>query len=372
MADVLLSDVLDTELLQRHLDDGVVGMRRHPSAPLHLYDYTPKAQYERVWTPVSMACRGLIVHDDGRLWARPFPKFFNAGEHGAVAGRAQSFLSPLPVHESFEVFDKLDGSLGIAYRNPVDGRVHISTRGSFASDQALHATALLHARYRLIETAMAPGTTWLFEIIYPENRIVVDYGTTDDLVLLAVLDTATGTDLALPTATQWPGPIVTRHASIAGWQSLVDASQSNMSGADGEGYVVRFASGVRAKLKFEDYLRLHRLVTGVSTVTIWEHLSNGADMGELLENVPDEFYAWVRATAADLHAQFVTIEERAKAAFDSPHVVPGDRKASAAYIVTQPDRALLFRMYDSKPYANLIWQQIRPPFSRPFRVSEEG
>jgi hypothetical protein len=370
---VLLSDALDIDLLRAHIDDGVVGLRRHPSAPLHLYDYTPKAQYERVWTPVSMACRGLIVHDDGRLWARPFPKFFNAGEHGSTAdGREQSFLAPLPVHEPFEVFDKLDGSLGIAYRNPVDGLVHISTRGSFASDQALHATELIRTRYPIIEHLMAPGQTWLFEIIYPLNRIVVDYGTTDDVVLLAILDVATGLDLPLPDSSMWPGPIVTRHATIAGWQELENASASPMSGSDGEGFVVRFASGVRAKLKFDDYLRLHRLVTGVSSVTVWENLSAGNDMETMLEDVPDEFFAWVRATVADLRAQFAAIEDRARASFGSPLVRLDDRKATAAYFMTQPDRAVLFKMFDSKSYDNIIWQQLRPAFARPFRVPEDG
>ncbi len=52
-----------------------------------------------MWTPETLACRGLIVHGDGTVWARPFGKFFNAAEH-----------EMLPTHETFEVYDKLDGS----------------------------------------------------------------------------------------------------------------------------------------------------------------------------------------------------------------------------------------------------------------------
>ena len=37
-----------------------------------------------------------------------------------------------------------------------------------------------------------PGKTYLFEIIYPENRIVVDYGDYKGLVLIDVIDNETG------------------------------------------------------------------------------------------------------------------------------------------------------------------------------------
>ena len=201
---VVLAEILDADRLDTAVADGLVACKRHPSEPLRLYDYTPRAQYERVWTAETMACRGLIVDDDDRVVARPFAKFFNADEHEALLG-------PLPWHEPFEVFDKLDGSLGILYVEPSSGLVTVATRGSFASDQALRATSLVRSRYGSLSSLPA-DQTWLAEIIYPQNRIVVDYRGADDVYFLAAIDHATGLDCAVPAV--WPGPVVARHAGF--------------------------------------------------------------------------------------------------------------------------------------------------------------
>ena len=69
-----------------------------------------------------------------------------------------------------EVTDKHDGSLGILYPAP-DGRNAVATRGAFESAQALHASELYRREY---ERAWRPesGWTYLWEIVYPANRIV--------------------------------------------------------------------------------------------------------------------------------------------------------------------------------------------------------
>ncbi len=380
---ILISELLDVSALDAHLTAGDIAKRHHPDAPLHLYDYTPKAQYERIWTPETIACRGLIVHDDGRVWARPFGKFFNSGEHpdgGSTPSDSRSPLGPLPIHEPFEVFDKLDGSLGIAYRHPITLEICVATRGSFASEQALHASALVRARYRELDAQIHDDETWLFEIIYPSNRIVVNYGERDDVVLLAIIDTKTGLDCELPGPQRWSGPTVTRHDNLRDWKALVDQQgggdpqadvpqREGPLGDDAEGYVVRFASGLRTKIKFADYLRLHRLITGVSSVTIWEHLSAGLAFDELLERVPDEFFDWVKQTADSLRTQYEEIETHCRQLLERPEVNPNDRKATAVFFADKPHRAVLFKMYDSKPYRDLIWRAIKPTFGRPFRIA---
>ena len=113
------------------------------------------------------------------------------------------------------VTDKADGSLGIIYASPDGSGYAIATRGSFASDQARHATELLRTRYG----AFVPpaGKTVLVEIIYPANRIVVDYAGLDDLVLLGAVDIATGRTSGPEAVPTWPGPVVARfdHATLA-------------------------------------------------------------------------------------------------------------------------------------------------------------
>jgi RNA ligase len=359
---VLLDEILDRNALEQQIADGFIARKVHPNAPLTIYDYTQRTQFERVWTPETRASRGLMVHDDGRVWARPFPKFFNSGEH-----------ETLPIHEPFEVFEKLDGSLGILYRHPITNEWCVSTRGSFISEQSAHATKLVRARYAAaLDRAVAPNETWLFEIIYPENRIVVDYEGLNDLVLLAIIDNETGLDLALPTVDRWPGRVVTLHQSIREWSQIADVENDERSGELGEGYVIRFRSGLRVKVKFADYIRLHRLVTGISTLTVWEHLSEGRSFDELLERVPDEMYKWLTSYVAELHEKYSSIETSCREIMKDARVSIDDRKSTAFFFADQPYRGVLFKMYDNKPYETMIWRMIKPDFAKPFKMADFG
>jgi RNA ligase len=353
--------LLPSDDVAEHLRNGLISRQSHPIfSDLTIYNYTARAQYDKVWNEVTSTCRGLIVDAaSGDVVARPFPKFFNLGEHE---------LDALPLDQPFEVLDKMDGSLGILYCTP-DGPA-VATRGSFASEQAVHATSVFRNKYAHIP--LIEGATYLFEIIFPSNRIVVDYGALDDLVLLAVIDIKTGADLPIPT--DWPGPVAPRHllADFAAVQSFVSDSQK--SGTAAEGVVVRFdptqpgTPSLRIKLKLADYVRLHRLITGVSTVNVWEALAGGQPIDQWLEHVPDEFYQWVRNTTDNLRAEYQSIEDDCRRAMADPRAASGnDRKTVAEYFAPFPHRAVLFKMFDGKPYESLIWKSIRPAFAKPMR-----
>src|SRR5512142_383212 len=104
-------------------EDGYVKQTKHPELPLWICNYTPKAQYEERWNPVTMACRGLVFDFDGDVVARPFEKFHNLDREN---------LPPLDTW--VRAYDKIDGSLGIIFN--YEGEWHVATRGSFTSDQA--------------------------------------------------------------------------------------------------------------------------------------------------------------------------------------------------------------------------------------------
>jgi len=350
--DVRLDELLDVSRLETCVEQGLVRRRPHPSAPLVIYDYTPRATYSRTWTEETRLCRGLIVDAAGVVRARPFPKFFALGD---------PCLGPLPDVAPIEVTEKVDGSLGILYS--FDGRPAVATRGAFASAPAQWATAQYRDRFR--ELAPPPGVTWLFEIVYPANRVVVDYGDFAGLVLLAAIDIATGADVAPPSA--WPGPVVTRRADL----SSLHEAQAVAAAGPGEGLVARFSAGpgrpsVRVKLKSDEYLRLHRLLTGVSPRDIWERLSSGKGVEDLVERVPAEFAAWVRATADRLEADFAEAEASCRAALAG---APGDRRAAAAWIEQRCALpAVALKMLDGRRYDQLIWRAVQPPGEPPFRA----
>ena len=358
-----LQDLFDVVDLHREIREGFVRVRTHPHDPqLGILNYTEKAQYDKHWNDVTRQCRGLIYDSrSGEVLARPFDKFFNLGEHapGIFAPEAQ-----------VEVTDKMDGSLGILYYGPQGWA--IATRGSFESEQAIHATDVLRDKY-LAEGCWVPdsGLTYLFEIVYPENRIVLDYGDQDDLVLIGVRDIESGTTWGPRYRGllhhSWPGPRAKTFPAGTFRQALEIADRPNA-----EGIVVRFmASDLRVKVKQDDYVRLHKLVTGLNERAVWEHLAeHRGTYGNLLASVPDEFHEWVTVTAEAFldahealhgwaHAEYRDIV--AGLPFESVDAKDRDYRAAFASWARETEHpALIFQMLDGRDISPAIWKTLKP------------
>jgi RNA ligase len=331
------------------IEDKYITEVKHPQGKLYIYNYTPKAQYERVWTKETLQCRGLILDELGNIVARPFPKFFNLEE----------YQEKIP-NEPFEVYEKLDGSLGILYF--YENQPYIATRGSFTSVQASKGNEILYQKYKENFAKLNPQLTYLFEIIYPDNRIVVDYGNKQDLILLAIIETATGQEISLNSTEAEIGFTIAKcYDGIHDIKFLKSLETGNQ-----EGFVIRFQSGLRLKVKFEEYKRLHRILTGVSSKSIWEILKDSKSLEMLLDKVPDEFYQWVEDTKNNLLAEYQVIENQCKEEFKEL----GDRKETAVYFQTCKYPSILFAMLDRKDYSQAIWKLIKPKFEKPFCVDE--
>ena len=338
------------EKLNKYYEDGLLYKQVHPSLPLTIWNYTEKVQYENLWDEVTLMCRGLVTDDTGDIVATPFQKFFNIEE-----GKFEPT-------EKFEVYEKMDGSLGIVfwYR----GQWVVATRGSFTSDQANKAREILR-KYNT--DIMFRHLTFCFEIIYPENRIVLDYGDDEKLVLLGTFD-KNGKETDSEIWSQWGFDVVKKYDGINDYKEL-----KQMVKNDQEGFVVKFSNGDRVKVKGVEYLRLHKIMTNVTTTGIWEYLKNGEDVMELLKDVPDEFYKKIESYIKDLRYSYFQISEDAGKKFD--YMMYGkyndkepitDRKEFAEWVSTQPKHlsGILFRMLDKKDYSEIIWNLIRPEFKK--------
>jgi len=347
------------------ISQGYISERKHPECDYFIYNYTSKTQYEQNWNAQTMNCRGLILDGDGNIIAKPFSKFFNIGEYSQ-----HNNLGKIPNWKYFDVFDKMDGSLGILYKLP-NGDYKIATRGSFESEQAKVGTIIWESRNIYNNFLPDDDYTYLFEIIYPENRIVIDYGDKKDLILLAVIHKETGEELGyeelLKLAEDIGCPMTQYYGRIA-----YNRHAFQKIGADipegHEGFVMRFDNGLRVKIKAEEYVRLHRLITGVSNKSIWDLLRHGENIDELLDRVPDEFYDWVEQTKRDFENNYESIEHSCKVIIDS--AVFETRKEVAEYLLQKEHKiysGILFAMYDNKPYDQAIWRLLKPEYSKPFK-----
>jgi T4 RnlA family RNA ligase len=348
---------MNTKELNQLIADGYINVNKHPSADLFIYNYSQKAQYERVWNDWTLACRGLIMDKDYNILARPFQKFFNLEE-------MENQIVP---NESFEVYEKMDGSLGILYW--IENEAFIATRGSFVSEQAQVATEMLRTQYAEVIPLLDKSKTFLFEIIYPENRIVLDYGNERKLVLLAIVDTQTGIEVETfhetsshkgfseTSSNEHFFPIVKRYDGLNDLSKLKQLEEENK-----EGFVVKYKNGYRLKVKFDEYQRIHRIVTQVSSLNIWEYLKEGQDLLPILDRVPDEFYDWVKATHAKLLEKYSEIEFQAKLDFK----VLENRKETALYFMKCTYPSVMFKILDGQSYEQTIWKMIKPDYQKPF------
>jgi RNA ligase len=318
--------------MKDYIDKGLIKGTIHPDYPeLAIYNYTPECQFSKAWDETTLAARGLILNrHTGEIIAKPWPKFFNLSEHKTI-----------PNGPAF-VREKMDGSLGIVFH--YDDKWHIATRGSFTSEQALKAQQWITGR------DFPKGYTHLFEIIYPENRIVVDYDGFEGLVYLESLCLKTG-----------------RPHDIVAWShkakdfGLVRPQDLPQHKPNEEGYVLYWTEhNLRVKVKFDEYVRLHKIMTEYSIKRLWEHLSAGGDFNTMIAGVPDEFYAEVSRDRKKLIDGYDGIYDDAAKTAEAVHDM-ATRKEQAAYVMQHNKdlSGIVFKLLDDKYVNEAIWRKVK-------------
>lgn len=313
-----INEILNSNALAAMIDAKRISKGYHPTLPLAILNYTALAQYAGEWTHEERVCRGLIVDYKGNIIARGPSKFFNYGQAGAPE---------IPLDATVWVSRKEDGSLGIGWE--YEGEFGIATRGSFVSEQALHATALLNDKdRRKIKAELEDRHTPIWEIVYPENRIVLDYGGRDELIRLGSVDNESG--------------MITRRSVniFKNWRENFKVETTFAEALampvpdDEEGYVIDWLSEDRqmlghVKLKGERYKQLHALMTNTNARNVWiqlavrelheyiqkpkewatflemdpkdaERVDTSTSFAEWLGEVPDEFGEWVDQVRNDI------------------------------------------------------------------------
>jgi RNA ligase len=310
---------------------------------LLLFSYTAKAQYDGRWNFFERVSRGLMINAvTGEVVARPFDKFFNWFEQGRKASG-----------HIVAVTEKLDGSLGILYR--LNNQYHIATRGNFHSAQAEWATAYLKANYNLRD--LDETLTLLFEIIYPDNRVVVDYDGREELVLLAARNRFSGDYLPFYPDVYDLGqrygftlPTVYEFNNITQILEQTGALEVNE-----EGYVVEFSSGERFKFKGDRYLELHRLIFNLSFKNTLAAVVAG-QVETIREQIPDEFLGEFNQWVAEIESAVTAVKREVQTAFDA--APKSSRKEFAFWVQTNHPElaAYLFAAWDGKPLEPMIYR----------------
>jgi len=369
-----LFNAIDRATYKKAVEAGYIKVQSHPDIPGYtIHNYTDACTWDQAWDEATLNCRGLITDDDGDIIARGMPKFFNSDQEQAPK---------FSLEDEVIVSDKADGSLGILYYTP-DFKEAIATRGSFASDQAIWATKWWNENRPPIENLKPDplvengyfsmeGWTFLFEIIYPENRIVVDYGGKEGLVLIGAVRNEDGLFQPLGITGVDSAP----RYSYRTWGEVLAAPAR----PNAEGFVVtRISDAAMVKIKYEDYKRLHKYMTRVTEKHVWEVLSTEGDLDAEFAGAPDEFHVWIREVAKQLWAEFekrhlqIILDYRAirfgkdEALFE----VEDEREAKknfAMAIKDEKDKGYYFTCSGDGSIASAVWKELKPSGGQTFRV----
>ncbi len=339
-----LAEKHNLETLQTEINNKNIDKTTPTPDGLTNYKYSKLAGALRNWNNTTCRTRGLVTDQNNTIIARGYNKFFNLGE-------IENFGIPVDLDAPGLIMDKLDGSLGLAFKHNDTWR--ISTAGSLTSDQAIHATQVMNERYS--NTEFTPGKTMLVEIIYPDNKIVTDYGTTDDLYLIGGADT--NGYWVNPNEFAYDGPRVDMKRG-----TIRDALNTPDPEDGTEGFVIRLDSGLMVKIKHPKYLQLHRAKFMFSERKVWEALKTGS-FTEMLAVLPDEFHDEANEMRQNLEAKYNTLINEVDTLITQ--IPEGTRKERAVWVNTNLTRHPLKNFVMAKGIGGTditekAWDRIRP------------
>ncbi len=321
---------------------------------LTIFNYMSTAQYNDRWNWFETVSRGLIMNNvTGEIVARSFDKFFNWGERGRKG-----------VGYMLNITKKMDGSLGILYRT--NGEIRIATRASLDGPQAEWATRYLNKHFHEHLGDIPDELTLLFEIIYKENRIVIDYGNTEGLVLLAARNRHTGEYLPFfPDLYELALKVGFNLVGTVEFNSLVDViAATGKIEADQEGWVVEMSDGSRWKFKGDAYREVHKALSGFTYKNMIKAVE-GELVDEILLDIPEH----ILKMPEYLHEELIAMRDKVVERYADVHGEVGyafseidpdmmTRKEFAKWVMTEhKDLSMyLFALYDDKNIDKLIFK----------------
>jgi RNA ligase len=331
---------------------GYLNLSRHPHLPLTVVCYTRTCQFDRAWDDVTKACRGLVIHDDGRIVGRGLPKFFAYGD-------PLVYLPPRT--EFFTTYDKADGSL--IHVTEYEGELLTWTKGSFTTPHAEEALKYLQG------WKPRPNHTGLFEGVFGFNRVVVNYGEFRGLILIGDVHNETGVDGTHPADvaedTGWHGEMVVERSSVP-IDTFVQLCSDPLAGENREGFVVVWPSKTgpshRIKIKFDRYLALHRTMTNLTERRVHEALIRSLEislvegdedgeayLNEFLDAIPDEMDSTVRRIADKLLDAAQSLLEAPRTAVKSVEALTERKLVAEAFsVIPKDDAGLAWMLYDNQ------------------------
>lgn len=299
------------EKLNEYVENTIVCVEKHPNTDLFIYGYFQEDNKARVWDNISIHCRGMIVDSDGNVVEHPFKKFWTFKQY---LSKNMILLNDNQIKRipegKFRILEKVDGTMCTLYW--IDDKPYLATQRSFTNSKALEATRILYEKHLKDIPKLDKRYTYIFEAVYPESNVLIDYGDTRDLYLIGMIDKKTYMpmelpDIGFPKAHDY----TSEYGHITNLNELAALNLPNK-----EGFVLYFENGEMVKLKFPWYQEAHSQLDSmiachqkfyrkqhelrnklgikervITNFDVWSELSSGDyDLLSLRNSVPSYYY----------------------------------------------------------------------------------
>lgn len=324
----------DVTLLHKLRNEGFLRVEKHPKYELYLWKYTNHCQYEQLWTKETIACRSLVLDEEGNVISPCLPKFFNIEENKHIPT------------EEFTITEKLDGQL--VYVFWYNNELIIRSSGSFVSSVVENVEKYFKDK---LQQVVVDGFTFGFELTGKCAKIVLDYPEYANLTQIVTFRDRTFEEVEIPL-------YHFNRPRKAHFKSLQDIKGLNYENE--EGYVVRFSNGSRCKIKFQNYIDKHYFRYALSNTLIWEHLMNNT-LEDYLQEVPDESYHLITKCAFEILREVEDIRKQIQFNINIINSIQFEnRRKLFDFVNNMRFSTLTLTQYDRKDVTENIYKLIKP------------
>lgn len=315
-----------------------------------------------VGSAMRRECRGLIFESDGmnRIIRRPFHKFKNVNED------EQYQIQNIDLNRAHWIREKMDGSMIAPFFIPGSDRVVYGTKRGLTdigNDAARFVVNSWSPECRnWVNQFLKDGYTPIFEWCGPNNRIVVDYESTQ-LTLIGVRNRITGEYLVDLHSLGFPGSVVNEPEIINGDYSVSDIVNKCQTLENEEGYVLTFNDGHMVKFKGDWYLQIHKNKEMVNSLRLIINLVYNNRLDDAISVLPATDQNYVNDQVGDFmswyHHACVVLEHHLDRIREN---YGDDRKRIAQEYMVHLDKTMTSLLFESigsgRSVADCFWNRV--------------
>lgn len=270
-------------------------------------------EFFEVWDGFYKECRSLVIDvENENIVICPFKKFRNLNECDETS--LESVQKKIAKAKCVEISEKIDGSMQTAnfYNNEIimAGAQAINPENSWRLQDGIKRISSDLNYCKMIKDN--PNWTFIFEYISLKDAHVVKYTKEQEgMYLIGIRDNLTGEQFSYKFLLEIARIYNIEKIPQIYQQTLEDVlNEIDKYTSDQREGVVLFIDGFQVKIKYDDYVKIHRILSLVSSVNlIIQHYADGT-FDDLIAKIPEAYRAKTLAIKQLIHNYVVSMEEQ--------------------------------------------------------------